>query len=128
MKKVIRQGDLKLQPLRIPPGWTVRQNILLELCPTQADDFEIEGPGSRDPWLLFSQNLLHLKETSSGRIALDVGWYPDSDPSGQYGVLLVVDEEWERPYKSVDARTLHEAVDAIEQLAGEGLVLAFNLR
>ena len=64
---------LRLQPLRIPAGWSVGHNSFHELDPTE--DLGDDGRPS------FKEDPVQLTCERHGRL-LDLGWYPDDDISG----------------------------------------------
>jgi hypothetical protein len=43
--------------------------------------------------------------SAGGRYTLDVGWYPDLDPSGRFVCLVVQDENWEEPIERFETRS-----------------------
>ncbi|HAJ98222.1 MAG TPA: hypothetical protein DCO72_10865 [Ruminococcus sp.] len=77
--------QFKLQPLRIPAGWTVKYNHFSEYDP-QKDGAEYVFELVEDLLQLEYQNLL-----------IDLGWYPDMDINGKYQLFLV-DMTEERPF------------------------------
>lgn len=96
---------LHLQPLRIPGGWLVNWNALLELDPEDA-----EGGG-------FGGSSLFMATHESRRFQIDVEWRPEFDPEGRY-LLRVEYAPWERtergrrrkdvPLHFRDAEVVHE--------------------
>ena len=77
--------QFKLQPLRIPAGWTVKYNNFSEYDP-QKDGAEYVFELVEDLLQLEHENLL-----------IDLGWYPDMDINGKYQLCLV-DMTEERPF------------------------------
>lgn len=94
--------------LRIAAGWLVRYNELREIAPEKllADD---------ELWVYMNQDLMQV-ESRDETMLIDVGWYPDNDPSGHFGIKVVVEEDWERPIVSTQASTLRELIDRLEAL------------
>lgn len=39
---------------------------------------------------------------------LDVGWYPEGDPIGSYGIELIKNEDWDNPLEDVRCTELKE--------------------
>ncbi len=39
---------------------------------------------------------------------LDVGWYPEGDPTGSYGIELIKNEDWENPLEDIMCTELKE--------------------
>ncbi|WZO98978.1 hypothetical protein EP7_000569 [Isosphaeraceae bacterium EP7] len=66
-----------LQPLRIPAGWAVLSHDLREIDPSPE-----AFAGS---WL--REDLLHLRNGRTD-VFVDVGWYPEGDPDGEYSVVV----------------------------------------
>ena len=64
---------------------------------------------SKDPVVL-SEDLLEI-DLQSGR-AIDVGWYPEHDPQGQYRVLLYRGHTG-YPLKEFRTTEVHETIDKI---------------
>ncbi len=65
-----------LQPLRIPIGWEVVFNDLREVDPSPQ--------AFAESWL--REDLLQLVNRRANAL-IDVGWYPEGDPSGEYGLV-----------------------------------------
>jgi hypothetical protein len=101
----------RLVPLRIPSGWEVRFNNLVELrSPTTLTEEE------RDAYL--SQDLLLLRSTApepgpSAGFVLDVGWTPDGSLDGAYR-LRVGREAGGEPQVRLDSVHVEIVRDAIE--------------
>ncbi len=49
------------------------------------------------------------------RFTLDVGWYPEMNPEGQFSVVAIIDEDWENLLSKINCRTLAELKRAIEK-------------
>jgi hypothetical protein len=99
-----------LVPLRIPSGWEVVFNNLVELPPVEALTAE-----ERDTYL--TQDLLSLRSSApagspSAGHTIDVGWSPDGDASGSYR-LRVVGESWSDAPIRLDSAQLEVIRDAI---------------
>jgi hypothetical protein len=95
------------QPLRIPGGWNVDFNELMQLDPSQM--------GAEEPlWYFLSEDLLQLRERRRGFL-LDVGWYPGGTPDGLFRAVLLRNQDWDHPLRSYDTRALPELVQQIEE-------------
>jgi hypothetical protein len=95
------------QPLRIPGGWTVDHNELMQLEPSLL--------GAEDPlWYFLTEDLLQLREIRRGFL-LDVGWYPDSKPEGGFRAVLLRNQDWAHPLRTYETRTLSELVQQVEE-------------
>lgn len=74
--------DVGLQPLRVPSGWVVSYNLLVELDP-DATGFERDEVAA-----YFREDLLQFVRPACNRL-VDVGWYPDGDlADGQYRLVV----------------------------------------
>jgi len=99
-------GHVRLQPLRVPTGWVVFYNQLLELDPDPATL-------DRDAALaFFKQDLLQFRCPGRDRL-VDVGWYDDGDlTDGEYRLVV-----YEGDFRG---RLLHEyATRSRAELVGE---------
>ena len=108
----------RLQPLRIPSGWTMMINKL--------EDMEPEELLSEDrTWLFaFTEDILYMytnmsrkknKELEKQTLAIDLGWYPDSDPNGTFRLLAVLNDNWENPLLEFSSRNKKEVVEMLEK-------------
>ncbi|TYP73979.1 hypothetical protein [Paenibacillus methanolicus] len=73
-------------------------------------------------WFNFTEDLLQLCHTKYD-ILLDVGWYPEADPTGHYGLELIKGRDWQSPLVSFGTNDKAEIVEKIELLVwqvGEG--------
>lgn len=70
----------RLQPLRIPTGWTVAYNDLHQIDPSDvAED---------DPYTFLKEDLLQMRQEHFDRL-LDVGWYPSGNlADGAYRLVV----------------------------------------
>ncbi len=77
---------MRLHPLQIPGGWMVAQNHFYDITPADVlDGDRLDFPFVEDILQLSNEHL---------RMTLDLGWYPDGDPSGCYRLLLI---QWDTP-------------------------------
>ena len=70
--------DFKLQPLRIPSGWTVETNTLHEVDPQEQYMY---------PY--FSGSVLFYAEKKKHKVAVDVAWVPEEEVDGEYQVTRI---------------------------------------
>jgi hypothetical protein len=111
--------------VRPGPGWSVVHNMLYRLPPELASS--VEGlPKGFTAWnLYFLEDLLHVVNPEKGRI-LDVGWFPDSDPSGSFRLVLIkywpatrFDDAvclWDEPIVDISTRSVETLVAEINKL------------
>jgi hypothetical protein len=83
---------IKLYPLRIPSGWAVTYNAYFADTAMEVENNRILNSEYFKEDLLMIQQLKLDQGTwvvdDSGWL-IDVGWYPDSDPTGAYRLTLV---------------------------------------
>ena len=78
-------SDVRLQPLRIHPDWTIDWNTFFEIEPTP----ETTSAG------YFGGSSLLAAHSDGLRLAIDLEWRPEDDPNGQYQ-LTVYYAPWPR--------------------------------
>ncbi|NPC92045.1 hypothetical protein HOO54_07410 [Bacillus sp. WMMC1349] len=107
MRQEVKLPETRIQPLRIPKGWTIVHNSFREIDPKflVSDD---------ERWLLFTQDLLQL-HFSKKALILDMGWYPDASEKGSYQLVIIQNEDWEHPLIEFDSSDYYEVVENIEK-------------
>jgi len=98
---------MRLQPLRIPTGWDVTWNTFYEADPIHFNEEDSNF------CLNFTEDLLQMKR---GNIILDLGWYPECKVDGEYRLVVIQDEEWEKPFFSFETRDKATIIHKIEEL------------
>ena len=99
--------DFKLQPLRIPSGWTVEINILYEVDPEEQYMF---------PY--FSGSTMFYAEKKKHKVAVDVTWRPEEEVDGEYWVTkisLLDDGKWGDEEELFSTRDRQELVTKLER-------------
>jgi HEAT repeats len=95
---------LPLPPLRnvdIPAGWLLLSNELREVNP--------QILAANDPdWELLTEDLLQVTQPTTG-LTLDLGWFPEASPNGQFRLVVIRGTEWAAPL--VEFRT--QSVDDV---------------
>ena len=76
-----------MKALKLPCGWRTL-GTLPPLDGKNAKDYRTE-----DIW---------FAESPDGRIAIDVGWYPDGDPEGGFRCMLVLNRNWASPNEEME--------------------------
>jgi len=97
----------RLQPLRIPIGWSVDYN-----------DFHEIDQDDADAWHWWKESLLQLNHERRGRM-LDLGWYPPEDGSGRYVLVMHAGDFTGPELERFESRDRAEIVAEIERLAAE---------
>lgn len=99
----------RLYPLRIPPNWKFLWNKL-----------ETTEPAELDPqdkaWLFtFVEDMVYLRRESKGQtVSIDLGWYPDGDPTGAYGLVAILDDNWQDPILEFTSRSTQAVAETME--------------
>ncbi|QJC90390.1 hypothetical protein K1Y82_18210 [Bacillus inaquosorum] len=87
--------------VKIPAGWTVDYITLKDTDPKTLETND-------DAWLFdFNQDLLQISHKTKN-LLLDIGWYPEGDPTGCYGIELIKIEDWENPVEDVRSSKISE--------------------
>ncbi|NDO46653.1 hypothetical protein [Clostridium sp. MD294] len=106
-----------LQPFRIPQCWTIVQHQLMNIEPEELDKND-------DKWLImFVQDILQIekylkrkinKKVEQQKLIIDLGWYPDGDPSGHFQLVAILNSNWEFPLLQFTSRSKKEIVETLE--------------
>lgn len=109
---------LNLQPLRIPPNWTMKLNKLEDIDP------ETLSPED-ETWLFaFNEDIIYLEskitrernnQTEEQKLTVDLGWYPDGEPDGNFLLQAVLNEDWLDPLMKFSSRNKDEIVKTLEK-------------
>ncbi len=99
--------ESKLQPLRIPPGWSVVLNNFVEVGP---DFSEQDMSGT---WWNFKEDLFQV---SRGGVMLDLGWYPEFQSCGAFRLKVVFGDNWDKHDFVFESTVRTEVVAEIERL------------
>ena len=112
------QDYKRLQPLRIPTGWTMLFNKLEDVEPE-----ELQEQDRR--WLfLFTEDILLMRANMHRRkngkleeqkLMIDLGWYPDGESTGNFRLVAVLNDNWEYPLLKFSSRSKVEIVNRIEK-------------
>ncbi|MBK4204732.1 hypothetical protein EGI09_12500 [Bacillus subtilis] len=95
--------------LKIPAGWTVDYITLKDTDPKTLE-------ANDDAWLFdFNQDLLQISHKTKN-LLLDVGWYPEGDPTGSYGIELIKNEDWENPVEDIMCTELKELIKQLDNI------------
>ncbi|MBH5316864.1 hypothetical protein I6N90_03450 [Paenibacillus sp. GSMTC-2017] len=113
----------KLVPLRISSGWSVGYNNFLEI--STEDFIDDTYPYEWD----LNEDILQFSNEYRKRI-LDLGWYPSSNPKGQYRIVLIElcededqAEKWDSPlfqYCSRDTNDIKDKINFVLQEVATG--------
>jgi hypothetical protein len=105
---VSRQHTVGRYPLRIHSGWSVVINGFMEWDPLKV------SPDDEDIWLsIFTEDIFYIHYDE--KYGLDLGWYPEADPNGEFVLQLVTHKDFES-LLTIETRNLHEIADAIDKI------------
>lgn len=109
---------LNLQPLRIPPNWTIKLNKLKDIDP------ETLAPEDEN-WLFdFNEDIIYMesqiarkrdRQLEEQKLGIDLGWYPDGEPEGSFLLQAVLNEDWVDPLMKFSSRSKDEIVKTLEK-------------
>lgn len=109
---------LNLQPLRIPPHWTMELNKLEDIDP------ETLSPED-ETWLFaFNEDILYMhskisrkrdKQADEQKLGIDLGWYPDGEPEGNFVLQAILNDDWNDPLMKYFSRNKDEIVKTLEK-------------
>ncbi|MCZ4247734.1 hypothetical protein O2313_09390 [Bacillus amyloliquefaciens] len=95
--------------LKVPAGWTVDYITLKDTDPTTLE-------ANDDAWLFdFNQDLLQVSYKTKN-LLLDVGWYPEGDPTGSYGIELIKNEDWVNPIEDIMCSELKDLITQLDHI------------
>ena len=99
---------LRHYPLRIHPGWTVWTDFFMDCDPKRV------SPDDKRIWLdVFTQDMFYISYDE--KYGLDLGWFPESEPNGEFILDLVTYKDFES-LLTIKTRNLHEIADAIDKI------------
>lgn len=109
---------LNLQPLRIPPNWTMVINKLEDIDP------ETLSPDDENWLFAFNEDIIYMeskitrkrnKQIEQQELAVDLGWYPDGEPDGKFRLQAVLNSDWNDPLLDYSSRNKDEIVQTLEK-------------
>src|SRR5690606_27755441 len=72
------------------------------------------SPDDEGKWLsIFTEDIFYIHYDE--KYGLDLGWYPEADPKGEFVLQLVTHKDFE-PLLTIETRNLHEIADAIDKI------------
>jgi hypothetical protein len=113
VRRCVALADLPLENLELPVGWHIVQHRFYAVDPFAP--LKVVGLPDGDPWELFVQDLLQLKNEGSD-LCLDLGWVPEADPTGQYELTLIKGTNWDTPVSSFRSTDRKQVVAEIKRI------------
>jgi hypothetical protein len=102
-------NSFHLQPFKIPDDWITAYNEFLDIDPAKIKD------NTDILWNNFTEDLLQIRNEHKN-IILDLGWYPEMNPNGNYCIKLIKDNNWEKPLITINNKSKDEIVKIIEDI------------
>lgn len=100
---------IKLRKLGIPAGWEMVLNKFLDIDITKCE------PNDKI-WLEFTQDILYIrKKNKRVNIVIDLGWYPENEPTGVFRLCVIMDSDWFNPKETFISRNHQEIAEKIEE-------------
>lgn len=102
---------MSLQPLRIPSGWGIEYNHFSENNPSDYPNPE------NDVWFFeFVEDILLIRRKTKDIILdIDLGWYPEGNPNGNFVLYAIKNNNWDCPLKEFVSRDRLEVLNKIEE-------------
>lgn len=108
---------IPLVALRFPIGWTIEWNIFTQVSPQDFVDEEHEHRWE------YNEDLFQFVNYRQKKI-LDLGWYPEFQPNGQYRLVLIQENDneddetnsWSDPIIKYETRSISDVINKIEEL------------
>lgn len=66
-----------------------------------------------------NKNSKNKWQETQGRYTLDIGWYSDGDLIGVFKYYIVVDNNWENPYKEFETKSISEVIKWFDDTRAE---------
>lgn len=114
-----------LVPLRIPSRWAVIRNHFVDEDPVIRDGRFVNNE-------YFTQDVLSIETlryepgrwvNNRGGHIIDLGWYPDSDPNGQYRFVLLRGD-WDNVIAQIESRdrqVIRLAIENAMEMVRQGI-------
>ena len=118
----MRKLSFEFVDLNIGESWKLTYNKLSSLDP---EDNDLSEKELEHYFLgLFTEDLVQIENSNRG-LAIDVGWYPDSELNGNFVLLLLNlfgDEgaDWEAPLLRFETRSLSTLIKEISRITNQG--------
>lgn len=100
-KKIYEKAEFK-----VPKQWKLKYNKLLKL-----DLDKVERCNDKI-WNKLSEDIVNIVNYESN-IMVDVGWYPEFSHNGHYGLVVIENNEWQKPIETFVTRNINELIEKI---------------
>lgn len=110
----IKRTKIFRQPIQVASGWGVRNNKFCDVDPERID--EIEGYTFDEKWLYLENELLVCEYEKNGtKWTLDMGWFPEYEPNGQFVLGLLKNLDWDNQEFPCETRSIAEIVQSVNE-------------
>ena len=90
----------------LPEGWKININNLFKIEIEKNDD---------KIWDKFSEDMFNMVN-SEKKLIIDVGWYPQFDVNGHFGLIVIKDNVWLKPIDTLVTRDINEIINKINAI------------
>ncbi|MGN0144321.1 MAG: hypothetical protein ACI398_05015 [Clostridium sp.] len=97
---------------KLPEGWTIKNNTLFKIEEELIKNLDNDTRNKLSEDMLNIVN--HLKN-----IIIDVGWYPQFDINGHFGLVVVKDNIWIKPIDTLVTRDINVVIDKVNKIMEE---------
>lgn len=63
------------------------------------------------------------KQIEEQTLAIDLGWYPDREPTGNFRLVALLNDNWQSPLLEFSSRSKQEIIEVLEQWLFEKFML-----
>lgn len=91
---------------KVPKQWKLKYNKLLKL------DLDKVERSNDKIWSELSEDIVNIVNYESN-IMVDVGWYPEFSKNGHYGLVVIENNEWQKPIETFVTRNTNELIEKI---------------
>ncbi len=94
--------------LAIPSGWEMVVNNFMYINLLEAGDND-------EVWLNLTEDIMYIqRKRKKVQLGIDVGWYPENEPKGQYCVKVIQNNDWEKPIELYESRNIDNIISKVE--------------
>ena len=102
------------QPIQVPSGWIVQNDKFCDVDPERID--EMEGYTFDEKWFYLESELLVCEYEKGGtKWTLDMGWYPEYQPDGQFVLSLLKNLDWDNQKFPCETRSIAKIAQAVNE-------------
>ena len=100
----------KLVKMAIPSGWEMVINNFLYINLSEIKK-------NNKICLNLTQDIMYIqRKRKKVTLGIDLGWYPETEPTGQYCIKVIKNDDWEKPIEIYENRDIDDIINKIEML------------